>query len=116
MFIKSRIIFYSGEEIIVSRFRGPRGKGIIGLPPLSFYPEYERIVEGMDDIAYIFIESNPVRANFEDFLDEKRINYSLESVGAYCFYYGFDREFPHTEFTYYLHTIGLTPEEMLRYL
>lgn len=111
MFIKSRIIFYSGEDIIISRFRNPRGeRGVLGIPPIMYYPEYEVIVENMEaesrKIAYIFAVDNPIWGSVEDYLAEDNIEYKVGSEGYYRFYYDFNPKFHHRELTKFLFMHG----------
>jgi len=109
--IQSRVIFYSGEDIIISRFRNPRGeKGVVGIPANSNYPEYEERVEKMEvearKLAYIFAVDNLIWNRVEDFLAESDIEYKLGSAGYYRFYYDFNPQFRHRELTKFLFMRG----------
>ena len=101
-FIKFRVIFYSKENIIVSRFINERG-GIVGIPPISLYPEYEKTVEKSRQPAYIFGNEQEVIASFEDFLRQRAIGYKVDNIGnSYYLYYNFDNSFHCGSFIHHL--------------
>lgn len=115
-FIKNRVIFYSREEIIVSRFRNHKG-GVIGNPPLSLYPHYERIVdENEGESAYIFGDQPRIKEGFENFLKAEEIRYQRNDVGGYSFYHEFEPPFNPGQFLNHLLNHGFTPGELLKYL
>ena len=116
-FIKSRIIFNSKEEIIVSRFRAPRG-GIFGTPPISLYPEYERIVEEYTgDKAYIFGDQPHIISEFEWYLAHIKCNYEKIDAGSYTLFLNFDKKFTSSDVTaYFINNSNLSMTEIIKCL
>lgn len=114
-FTKYRVIFYSAEEIIVSRFRSVRG-GVVGLPSISLYPRYEQMVEMDAAAAYIFGDQPEIRRGFEEFLAAGSVEYEKHTVGSYAFYYRFNPYFSTGEFLNYLIDRGFNPNELQRSL
>ena len=97
-FTKYRIIFYSREDIIVSRFITLQDK-VYGLPPFSLYPKYEEVVMKSDEQkAFVFGDQPEVKSCFEDFLSDSNLQFKKEIVGNYAIYYDIEPVFHCGEF------------------
>ncbi|MBL7190806.1 glycosyltransferase family 39 protein [bacterium] len=115
-FIKNRVIFYSKEQIIVSRYRNLNGS-VFGFPPYSLYPEYERMLDNSgEQPAYIFGDQPSIQVSFEDFLMTHNITFDLRRIGSYALYYNFSSHFNSGDFIVFLRYNGFTYSELLKWL
>ena len=116
-FIQYRIIFYSREDIIVSRFRNPRGGGVIGTPPFSMYPEYEKIVENDHRNAAVIFGNQPqILRYFEDYLHSIDAVFKKSKIGGFTYYYNLKPIFDSGDFITFILNQGYSPKELNKYL